>query len=588
MRRKPVQEAPLCYMKGSFCCIAIIGLVALCGIAEAQSRTGWAMHHGLGVSDVNSPTQQLKRFSCSPPSHGHPCEYDAQENIVPPPDHAKWVFPPNRNQIDIFKPCGQSLVCRAPQGQTCRVWGDFTYFQTFVDIPRNFTDALNVDFANVDDGARIHINNSTYPLSTHPQGFMIPNSYVFLGQSKRVPITGYLAKGEENRIVVTQVDDCCCVNSIRSILLLVNNTPLTPKGCQASNDPNVCGQQCCQTDGTCGNVCPGSDRCAGVVCTPFNACHLAGVCDPATGQCSNPPAPQGTACDDFDACTQTDVCDGAGVCTGTNPVVCTARDQCHDAGSCDPATGVCSNPQKPDGTVCTDSRPCTVGDACQAGACVSGTRDPGVCGRLQSQCVQGCQGLRGQNQASCVQQCANEHQACMASCRPMMSRVFVTSTYFGGNLGGLAGADAKCQSLGVTVAAGTRWIAWLSVPGMNAKDRLPGGIGPFVRARDTSTVIANDINELISGTLRNPIVLDEKGNPTSLGANPAWTGTDERGVAVEPSCNRWTTDDVNQLGRIGAAHRTTREWTSSSSFNCFPGVPGVTNPGARLYCFEVP
>ena len=29
---------------------------------------------------------------------------------------------------------------------------------------------------------------------------------------------------------------------------------------------------------------------------------------------------------------------------GANPVTCTASDQCHDAGTCNPATGVCSNP----------------------------------------------------------------------------------------------------------------------------------------------------------------------------------------------------------------------------------------------------
>ena len=34
----------------------------------------------------------------------------------------------------------------------------------------------------------------------------------------------------------------------------------------------------------------------------------------------------------------------AGVCTGANPVTCTASDQCHIAGACNPSTGVCSNP----------------------------------------------------------------------------------------------------------------------------------------------------------------------------------------------------------------------------------------------------
>jgi hypothetical protein len=54
----------------------------------------------------------------------------------------------------------------------------------------------------------------------------------------------------------------------------------------------------------------------------------------------------GTACDDGNACTQTDTCQ-AGVCTGGNPVTCTALDQCHTAGTCNPTTGICSNPLIP-------------------------------------------------------------------------------------------------------------------------------------------------------------------------------------------------------------------------------------------------
>src|SRR5207244_2715055 len=54
--------------------------------------------------------------------------------------------------------------------------------------------------------------------------------------------------------------------------------------------------------------------------------------------------PSGTTCDDANACTQTDQCGGAGVCAGSNPVACQAEDVCHVPGSCDPATGACSNP----------------------------------------------------------------------------------------------------------------------------------------------------------------------------------------------------------------------------------------------------
>ena len=112
-----------------------------------------------------------------------------------------------------------------------------------------------------------------------------------------------------------------------------------------------------------------------VVCAPADQCHDAGTCDPATGACSNPAKPDGTACHDGNACTRTDTCQ-AGLCAGTNPVTCAPADQCHDAGTCDPATGACSNPATPDGTACNDGNACTGTDTCQAGVC-SGTNPVG-------------------------------------------------------------------------------------------------------------------------------------------------------------------------------------------------------------------
>ena len=92
-------------------------------------------------------------------------------------------------------------------------------------------------------------------------------------------------------------------------------------------------------------------------CPASDQCHVAGTCSPATGVCSDPVAPDGTACSDGDLCTQGDACQ-SGTCTGANPVVCTASDQCHVAGVCDPGTGTCSNPSVP------TARPVTTATAC--------------------------------------------------------------------------------------------------------------------------------------------------------------------------------------------------------------------------------
>ncbi|XXF80027.1 VCBS repeat-containing protein [Myxococcaceae bacterium GXIMD 01537] len=61
---------------------------------------------------------------------------------------------------------------------------------------------------------------------------------------------------------------------------------------------------CCEDLVVQNGVC--TDLCAGVVCTASDPCHVAGTCDPATGQCSNPTADDGTSCSGG-------ICD-AGVC----------------------------------------------------------------------------------------------------------------------------------------------------------------------------------------------------------------------------------------------------------------------------------
>jgi hypothetical protein len=71
-----------------------------------------------------------------------------------------------------------------------------------------------------------------------------------------------------------------------------------------------------------------------VVCTASDQCHAAGTCDPATGRCSNPPLPNDTPCDDDNACTAPDVCTD-GECTG----LATASCKVTGGGFIDPVTG---------------------------------------------------------------------------------------------------------------------------------------------------------------------------------------------------------------------------------------------------------
>jgi hypothetical protein len=81
---------------------------------------------------------------------------------------------------------------------------------------------------------------------------------------------------------------------------------------------------------------------------------------------------------------------------------------------------------------------------------------------------------------------------------------FVTSVGIGkgGDLGGLAGADAHCQQLAQSAGAGGKtWHAYLSTQGagaVNARDRI--GKGPWVNAKGVT--IAKDVADLHSDFYR--------------------------------------------------------------------------------------
>lgn len=165
-----------------------------------------------------------------------------------------------------------------------------------------------------------------------------------------------------NPVVCTAMDQCHQVGLCNPSTGICDN-PNKPNGssCTDSNG-------CTQTDTCLAGVCTGSNP---VVCAAQDQCHVAGTCNPSTGACSNPNKANGASCNDGNACTQSDTCQ-SGACTGANPVICTALDPCHDAGSCNVATGQCSNPNKPDGTSCNDGNACSQVDTCQSGACAGG------------------------------------------------------------------------------------------------------------------------------------------------------------------------------------------------------------------------
>jgi hypothetical protein len=144
---------------------------------------------------------------------------------------------------------------------------------------------------------------------------------------------------------------------------------------------------------------------------------------------------------------------------------------------------------------------------------------------------------------------------------------FVSSTTSAtANLGGLTGADQRCQTLAAAVGAGGRtWRAFLSVerdPGngggpTSAIDRI--GRGPWYNAK--GELVANDVASLLTKTGDAELFVDERGTRI----NGQWTGSPapnqhdiltgtalDGGVYFGRTCGDWTSEagvpDVAQVG----------------------------------------
>ena len=179
----------------------------------------------------------------------------------------------------------------------------------------------------------------------------------------------------------------------------------------------------------------------------------------------------------------------------------------------------------------------------------------------------------------------------------------------GGNLGGLAGADAHCQRLAQAVGAASRtWRAYLSTaagggqPAVNARDRI--GNGPWYNAR--GALIAWSIADLHGdihrdrNSINKEFALNEKGEQVKgRGDQPnqhdILTGSDSHGRSMlggsaNTTCNNWTS---NGAGAAMVGHHD-RSGGGNSSWNAAHASRGcsqqdlVGTGGAGLfYCFAV-
>jgi hypothetical protein len=196
---------------------------------------------------------------------------------------------------------------------------------------------------------------------------------------------------------------------------------------------------------------------------------------------------------------------------------------------------------------------------------------------------------------------------------PANMSFFVTSTGpgKGGNLGGLAGADAHCQSLAAAAGAGGRtWRAYLSTQAtgaltdpnfVNARDRI--GAGPWRNAK--GEVIAQSVDDLHSNnSINKDTAVDERGQRVNNRTDrpikhDILTGSRTDGTAFpgppfgDMTCGNWTkggvegsamTGHFDRAGPLAATWATS--WNSSHpTTGCDMEKIRSTGGDGLLYCF---
>lgn len=190
--------------------------------------------------------------------------------------------------------------------------------------------------------------------------------------------------------------------------------------------------------------------------------------------------------------------------------------------------------------------------------------------------------------------------ASAATAQDAATSFFVTSAGpgSGGDLGGLAGADAHCSSLAEAAGiTGKTWRAYLSTSTENARDRI--GSGPWVNAKGVSIAASVEALHGENG-LTKETALDETGAPVNgRGDSPnrhdILTGSLPDGtVAAGQTCEDWTSKGADTAGMVGHHDRMglddsppAKSWNSSHASRGGCGQEALRGTGGDglFYCF---
>lgn len=142
--------------------------------------------------------------------------------------------------------------------------------------------------------------------------------------------------------------------------------------------------------------------------------------------------------------------------------------------------------------------------------------------------------------------------------------VFLSSISYTGNLGGVVGADAKCNNLASDAGLKGNFKAWLSDSTGSPSTSFTKST--YVYRLPDGNIIAHDWTDLTDGSIVNKINKCEDGS--SYTKEYVWSNTQPNGVRENSvdSCDNWTTESDTSMGRFATPqHNTNSLWSLDTS-----------------------
>ena len=163
-----------------------------------------------------------------------------------------------------------------------------------------------------------------------------------------------------------------------------------------------------------------------------------------------------------------------------------------------------------------------------------------------------------------------------ADAAQLYNYVFATSSKHTGDLGGLAGADAICQTRASAAGLGGTYVAWLSTSTVDAISRLGAARG---WVRPDGRPVFDTQADLLAGHVLYPPRLDETGADLLRASVTTGTGRDGRRSTGGTTCGDWTVANTG-LVAIG------EDSVASGGFT-LTGINATCDTPRSFYCFGV-